>query len=42
MLGQFAHSNSPMQMTAILKASIRLQIDFDKLDILLELLNAIK
>lgn len=42
MLGQFAKGNSPMQMRAILRTSIRFQIDFDKLDVLLELVNAIK
>lgn len=42
MLRQFAQGNSPMQMRTILKASIRFQTDFDKLDMLLELLNAVK
>lgn len=42
MLGQFAHGSSPMQMKAILKMSIRFQIDSDKLDKLLELLNVVK
>lgn len=42
MLGQFAHGNNPMPVKAILKTSIRFEIDFEKLDMLLELLNVIK
>lgn len=42
MLGQFAHASSAVQMKAILKTSVGFQIDFDKLDKLLELLNAVK